>query len=85
MLKRICNLSAKVIMLQEIISGTIFVLFFGVISSITLLIFYPLMFPLKCLAAIANYADEQSNIYCERMQGIYMTMKGNKTNADLQS
>lgn len=33
MLKRICNLSAKVIMLQEIISGTIFVLFFGVISS----------------------------------------------------
>ncbi len=79
MLEKLCKLSAKLIILQEIISSTILILFLGITDCITLLIFYPLTYLLKCLSAISVYVNEQSGVYSERLKEIYETLRGKET------
>lgn len=52
MLKKLCKISAILFTLQEIISNTILVLFFGFTKCFILLVLYPVIYIAKGLNAI---------------------------------
>jgi len=76
MFEKLCRISSKLFMLQEIICKTIIVLFLGFSSCAVTLIFIPVMFLAKGLVAISSYTDEQGKIFCEELSDIYKTIKG---------
>ena len=83
MLKKLCKISDILFTLQEIISNTIFVLFFGFTKCFILLVLYPVIYIVKGLNAISNFADDQGKYYAETLQKIYSTLSVGENNANL--
>ena len=84
MLKKLCKISAILFTLQEIISNTILVLFFGFTKCFILLVLYPVIYIAKGLNAISNFADDRGKYYSEFLQEIYSTLSGGENNVNIQ-
>lgn len=73
-MKKIFKFCSNLFILQEIFTKTLLVLFFGITNCIILLIMTPLMYIAKAAIGIANYTDEQGNLYCEQLTDLYKSL-----------
>lgn len=81
-MKKLLKLSAHIIVIQEIIHNTIFVLFFTFVNFIFLLIYFPLFFIIKAIKTMSDYVEEKTKIYCEKLQQLIGVVKINYENIE---
>ena len=77
-LGKLCKIASNLFMIEEIFKQTLFVLIYSITNTIIRIIALPLMYIIKGLIGIAEYADNQSKYHCKNLQELYTSLFDNQ-------
>lgn len=79
-LKKLCENSSRLFMLEEIIKHTVFVLIFGLTNTIIRIIGIPFHYIISALIGIAKFSDDKGVHHCKELQELYSSLSKEEQN-----